>query len=59
MEPLTYERYLADPSVREKLERQARQERSEAVYGFFIVPLIRLFKRTLSKPALRLQPRSA
>jgi hypothetical protein len=59
MKPVTYEDYLANPTVRERLERQARRARSEAVHGFFIAPLIRLFKRTPSKPALHLQTRSA
>jgi len=60
MKTPTYEDYLANPAaVREQVERQARRERAEAVYRFFIAPLIRLFMRTPSKPALRLQPRSA
>jgi hypothetical protein len=60
MKPVTYEAYKANPiAVREQVERQARRERAEEVHRFFIAPLIRLFKRTASKPALRLQTRSA
>ncbi len=59
MRPLTYERYLANSAVREEMEREARRERAEAVYRFFVAPVIALFKRAAVKPAPRLQPRSA
>jgi hypothetical protein len=59
MRPLNYERYLANAAVRQEIEREARRERAEAVHRFFIAPVIGLFKRTATKPALHLQTRSA
>ena len=35
MKNLTYEMYLANPALREQLEREARRARSEAIYAFF------------------------
>jgi hypothetical protein len=60
MKPVTYEAYKANPiAVLEQVARQARRERAEAVHRFFIAPVIGLFKRTASKPALHLRTRSA
>ena len=54
MKNLTYEAYLADPAVREQIEREVRRARAEAVHQFIVAPLLRLFKR-----APVLQPRTA
>lgn len=44
MENLTYEIYLADPAVREQIEREVRRARAEAVRRF-IVALIGMLRR--------------
>ena len=58
MENLTYEIYLANPLVREELEREARRARAEAMYRYVVAPLARMFSRILRarpKPAPLLQ----
>ena len=47
MENLTYEAYLADPEIRERLEREAHRARAEAVHLFIFAPLARLAKKML------------
>lgn len=59
MEPLTYETYLANPQLRERLEKEARRARSEAVYQYLVMPLIALFRWPRSRPAQQLVVRSA
>ena len=55
MENLTYAIYLANPRVREQLEREARRARSEAMYQYVVAPLARMFSRML----MRAQPKPA
>lgn len=45
MENLTYEIYLADPAVREQIEREVRRARAETMRRY-IVALIGMFRRT-------------
>lgn len=51
MENLTYEIYLANPGVREQLEREARRTRAEAVHRFIVAPLIGMFRRARPRTA--------
>ena len=46
MENLTYEIYLANPRVREQIEREARRARSEAMYQYVVAPLAKMFRTT-------------
>lgn len=55
MENLTYEIYLANPRVREQIEREARRARSEAMHQHVVAPLARMFSRML----MRAQPKPA
>jgi len=59
MKNLTYEMYLANPALREQLEREARRARAEAVRQYIALPLIemacRMVRRMQSKPAPSLQ----
>lgn len=60
MKTPTYQDYLANPSaVLERVERQARRERAEAVHDFIVAPLMRLCKRALVQPAQLPQTRTA
>jgi len=45
MENLTYEIYLADPAVRERIEREARQARAQAIQQYIVTPLVKMFSR--------------
>jgi hypothetical protein len=45
VEDLTYQMYLTDPDVRERLEREARRAQAEAVRTYIVAPLQQLFKR--------------
>jgi hypothetical protein len=58
MENLTYEIYLADPAVRERLEREARQMRAEAFQQYMLTPLWKLFRRALKPDGSSLAPRA-
>jgi hypothetical protein len=51
MENLTYEIYLANPAVREQLEREVRRARAEAVRQYIVMPLAKMFGRAEPKPA--------
>jgi len=59
MKDLTYEIYLANPAVREQLEREARHARAEAMFQYIVAPLMkmfsRMFRRAGPKPAASLQ----
>lgn len=59
MKNLTYEIYLANPAVREQLERQARRARAEAMHQYIVAPLMkmfsRMFRRAGRKPVASLQ----
>ena len=55
MENLTYEIYLANPCVREQIEREARRARAEAMYQYVGAPLAKPFSRML----MRAQPKPA
>jgi len=58
MENLTYEIYLADPAVRERLEREARRMRAEAFRQYVVTPLLKLFRRALKRGESTLTPRA-
>jgi hypothetical protein len=47
MENLTYQAYMANPEIREQLEREVRRARAEAVQQFIVAPVLRMFKRML------------
>jgi len=55
MKNLTYEIYLANPAVREQLEREVRRARAEAMHQYIVMPLVkmftRMFRRAGPKPA--------
>jgi hypothetical protein len=55
MENLTYEIYLANPAVREQIEREARRARSEAMDQYVVAPLAKMFSRMF----MRSQPKPA
>lgn len=59
MKNLTYEIYLANPAVREQLEREARRARAEAMHQYIVAPLMRMFsqvfRRAAPRPAALLQ----
>ena len=59
MKNLTYEIYLANPAVREQIEREVRRARAEAMYQYIAAPLmkmfIQMFRRAGPKPAASLQ----
>ena len=42
MENLTYQAYLANPRIREQLDREAHRARAEAVHQFIFAPLMRM-----------------
>ena len=56
MENLTYEIYLADPRVRERIEREARRARAEAMSRYLVAPLAKLIGRTLRRARRRPAP---
>ena len=45
MKNVTYEAYVTNPEIREQLEREARQARSEAVHGYIAEFVRQLFSR--------------
>ncbi len=45
MENLTYEIYLANPAVREQIEREAHRARAEAMHQYIVMPLVKMFSR--------------
>jgi len=45
MKNLTYEIYLANPAVREQLEREARRARAEAMHQYIVTPLMKMFSQ--------------
>lgn len=55
MKNLTYEIYLANPAVREQIEREVRRARAEAMYQYIVAPLMKMFsqmfRRAGPKPA--------
>ena len=59
MKNLTYEMYLANPAVREQIEREARRARAEAMRQYIALPLMnllcRMVRRMQPKPAPSLQ----
>jgi hypothetical protein len=60
MKQPTYQEYLADPAaVLLPIYQAAHRERAEAVRSLIVVSLVKLMKRTASKPASVLQPHSA
>ncbi len=52
---LTYEAILDDPSLLERIERQARRERAQAVEEVVIEPIKRLFAGHAPRPHLARQ----
>jgi hypothetical protein len=56
MENLTYETYLANPRVREQLEREARRARAEAMYQYVVAPLAKMFIRMFRRAQLKPEP---
>jgi hypothetical protein len=52
---LTYEAILNDPSLLERIERQARRERAQAVKEVVIEPIGRLFADHAPRPHLARQ----
>jgi hypothetical protein len=59
MKTLTYKQYLADPKIREQIEREVRKARSEAFHQFVVMPVLVLFRRTRQPvPATRMQMRT-
>lgn len=61
MKTITYETYLADSSVREAIEREARRAQAIAVQEYLIEPLVRFCGRLTAVRGVRLQldPRPA
>jgi hypothetical protein len=55
MKNLTYEIYLANPRVREQIEREVRRARAEAMYQYVVAPLAKMFCRMF----MRAQPKPA
>jgi hypothetical protein len=59
MENLTYQTYLANPAVREQIEREVRRARAEAVHEYIAMPVARIFswifRRPQPKPVASLQ----
>jgi len=51
MKNLTYETYLANPAVREQIEREVRRARAEAMHEYIVMPLVRMFTRKLGRSA--------
>jgi hypothetical protein len=52
---LTYEAILNDPSLLERIERQAHRERAEAVRQLVIVPIKHFFDDHAPRPHLARQ----
>jgi hypothetical protein len=49
MKDLTYQAYLADPAVREALDREVDRFRHEAIDQFIVSPLVEMFRRTFTR----------
>jgi hypothetical protein len=49
MKTLSYEFYIADPEIRDQIEREARRARNEAIHQFVIAPLINAFASLLKR----------
>ena len=45
MQPLSYQAYLQDPSIRQQIDRDVRRMRSEAVHRYLVMPVKALFSR--------------
>ncbi|MGH8724875.1 MAG: hypothetical protein ACREU1_08450 [Burkholderiales bacterium] len=52
---LTYEAILNDPSLLERIERQARRERAAAVHRLIVEPIKRVFADHSARPHLARQ----
>jgi hypothetical protein len=52
---LTYEAILNDPSLLERIERQAHRERASAVHELIVLPITRLFTDHATRPHLARQ----
>lgn len=52
---LTYEAILNDPSLLERIERQAHRERAEATHRLIVVPIKRFFADHAARPHLARQ----
>jgi hypothetical protein len=46
MENLTYKAYLANPDIRDQIEREVRRARAEAMRQFIAAPVARMLART-------------
>jgi len=55
MKQLTYEAILDDPSLLERIERQAHRERAEAVHQLMVLPIKRLLADHAARPHLARQ----
>jgi len=65
MENLTYQIYLADPAVREQIEREVRRARSQAIQQYIVTPIAKLFGRAFrgkrpaaAAPAAEVRPKT-
>ena len=56
MENVTYEIYLANPRVREQIEREVRQARAEAMHQYVVAPLAKIFSRMFKLMRARPKP---
>ncbi len=52
---LTYEAILNDPSLLERIQRQAYRERAEAMHRLIVEPLKHLFAHHAARPHLARQ----
>ena len=52
---LTYEAILNDPSLLDRLEKQAHRERAEAMHRLLVEPIKRLFADHAARPHLARQ----
>ena len=52
---LTYEAILNDPSLLERIEREARRERTEAVHRLIVLPIQEVFADHAARPHLARQ----
>lgn len=60
MKTPTYKEYLADPKIREQIERECRRARSEAIQQLIVMPVRALFRRSRRPtPSTRMQMRAA
>ena len=54
MENLTYEIYLANPAVREQIEREVRRARAEAMHQYIVMPLVKVLTRMFRRAGPKL-----